>query len=114
MVQISKKLDEGEEHIKNNRWDEVGILFTQAVAWQEKIASNEPSPDAMSAKNAAFKKEYEAMKNALLAKTKNIISLIENWRVEQTTKISGSKNVLNSLSNYYKPGSGAYYIDTKE
>jgi len=109
-----EKLDQGKDFIKENRWKDVGNTFSQIMETQEKIKNNNPSVEALISGNTSFKKEYEPLKEKLISRTKEIISIIKEWRLEQTGKISGSKNLLDSLSKYYKPTNSSYYIDTKE
>jgi regulator of replication initiation timing len=114
LTRISSKLDKGETYIKKNEWDAVGKLFTEINTLQEKIKKNEPPVETLLSNNPSFKKKYEPLKKNLLDKANKVISTIEKWKLEHTEKITASKNVLDNISKYYKPGNTSYYIDTKE
>jgi hypothetical protein len=111
---ISLKLDKGESLIKKNEWDAVGTLFSEVNAIQEKIQKSDPPVNQLAAENPSFKEQYEPLRELLVKKTTRVISVIEQWKVEQAEKITGSKNLLDNISKYYKPSNSSYYIDTNE
>jgi regulator of replication initiation timing len=111
---ISRKLDKGERHIKKNEWDDVGTLFSEINALHEKVRKNDPPIKRLMAENPSFKEQYEPLREILLEKTTRVISVIEQWKSEQADKITGSKNLLDNISKYYKPSNSSYYIDTNE
>jgi len=112
---ISQEIDHASSFLHQNDWDNAAKKLTQIENLQEQIRNNNIPVDTMLNRNPTFKKEYEAIKEVLQGKIKEIISVIQDWRNKQLEKIADSKNVLDNLSKYSKnPSSSSYYIDRKE
>lgn len=111
---LSKKLDEGEVRIKENKWEEVVQLFSQAGKIQATIQKNEPPVDILCSRNPSFNASYSTLKTTLLEKTQRIIETIEKWKTIQVEKISNSKNTLATISRFYSPTTSSYYFDRQE
>jgi regulator of replication initiation timing len=112
--QISQLLDTVENHINENNWDMVTDVMARVASLQSEIKNHSPSVKTLQEQNPAFQREYEPLKDSLLEKAGQVISIIEKWKVKQVGKISNSKNVLDNLSRYYKPSTTSYYFDRKE
>jgi hypothetical protein len=111
---ISQNLDAGEICIGKNDWDTVGELFKEIDDIQIKIKANEPSLDTLTQQNPDFKTQVDANIALLQGKNNHVINVIEKWKQKHTEKISGSKDLLDNISKYYKPNQTSYYIDRKE
>jgi hypothetical protein len=114
LQRISQHLGKAETHIKDNDWNGVGEVLSRVDGFQVEIKNNTPSVEVLLSQNPQFKEEYEPLKESVLEKTNQIISAIEEWKITHTEKITGSKNVLDNISKYYKPADISYYIDREE
>lgn len=111
---ISTDLGEVGESLKKNDWDNVEKLLARIDEIQTKIKDNEVPVETFLARNPSFEKEYTAVKEKLLAQIEQNNTAIEIWKVKQAEKITGSRNVLDTLARYYTPPNTPYYIDKKE
>jgi len=112
--QILQQLEEGEKFIENNKWSEVTSLFNKINAQHDAIQKSEPPIVQLCENNPNFNQEYQSLKKVLVTKVTAIIAAIESWRTAQVEKISGAKNVMTKISNYYKAPNKSYYFDRKE
>jgi len=111
---ILQLLDNVSTHINENNWDMVTDIMSRVASFQTEIKNHSPSVETLLAQSSSFQREYEPLKASLLEKTEVVITGIEKWKVDQTGKISDSKNILDNMSRYYKPSTMSYYIDRKE
>lgn len=111
---ISDNLGKVGESLKKNDWDNVEKLLARVNEIQTKIKGNAVPVETFLSRDPSFEKEYSAIKAKLLEQIKQNNTAIEAWKVKQTEKIAGSRNVLDTIAKYYTPPNTPYYIDKKE
>jgi DNA repair ATPase RecN len=111
---ISTALGEVQESLKKNDWDSVEKLLARVNEIQTKIKENEVSVETFLSRDPLFEKEYSDIKEKLLEQVKQNNADIEAWKMKQTGKIAGSRNILDTIARYYTPPNTSYYIDKKE
>ncbi|MCX6584854.1 MAG: hypothetical protein NT166_32175 [Candidatus Aminicenantes bacterium] len=111
---ISANLGKVGESLKKNDWDNVEKLLARVDEIQTKIKGNAIPVEIFLARDPSFEKEYSAVKGKLLEQLKQNHTAIEAWKVKQTEKIAGSRNVLDAIAKYYSPPNTPYYIDKEE
>lgn len=111
---ISTDLGKVGESLKKNDWDNVEKLLARIDDIQTKIKGSEVPVETFLSRDPSFEKEYSAVKGKLLEQIKQNNTAIEAWKVKQTEKIAGSRNVLDTLARYYTPPNTPYYIDKEE
>jgi uncharacterized protein Yka (UPF0111/DUF47 family) len=111
---ISANLAKVGESLKKNDWDNVEKLLARVDEIQTKIKGNAIPVETFLARDPSFEKEYSTVKEKLLEQLKQNHTAIEAWKVKQTEKIAGSRNVLDAIAKYYSPPNTPYYIDKEE
>ena len=108
------QLEESKTLIEKNQWNDVTSLFSKINHQHDAIRTEDPSIKNRCEENPSFKSEYESLKEILETKVKEIIQAIDTWKSTQVEKISGAKNVMQNISNYYQTPNKSYYFDRKE
>ncbi len=114
MSNMSIRLKKVGEAVNNNDWERVGKLLEEVRAMESLIRTNPVSVETRLKQNPGFKESYETLKESLLEKVDGTARVLEEWKVVNTEKISGSKDILKNISRYHKHSHTSYYIDKEE
>lgn len=111
---ISNTLGKVGEGLQKNDWDNVEKLLARVNEIQTKIKGNVVPVETFLSRNPSFEKEYCVIKGKILEQIKQNNTTIEAWKVKQTEKIAGSRNILDNIAKYYTPPNIPYFIDKEE